>query len=157
MQAVILFLHLAVVWMLWSGYFEFALLSYGAISCGLVVFATSRARILDRESLPFHMMIRSWAYLPWLLLEIVKSNVAVAKIVLDPKLPMRPHIIRVGYRQKTDVGRVIYANSITLTPGTITLAVRQDEIVVHALSDHFADDLQTGEMDRRVAVMEGGV
>ncbi|MFP8872557.1 MAG: Na+/H+ antiporter subunit E [Myxococcota bacterium] len=156
MQALILFLHLAVVWMLWSGYFEFALLSYGAISCALVVFATSRARTLDRESLPFHMMFRSWTYLPWLLLEIVKSNIAVAKIVLNPKLPMRPHIIRVGYSQKTDVGRVIYANSITLTPGTITLAVRQGEIVVHALSDDFADDLQSGEMDRRVAVMEGG-
>lgn len=155
MQALILFVHLAIVWLLWSGYLEVALLSYGAISCALVVAATARARTLDRESLPFHMMFRSWVYLPWLLLEIAKSNFDVAKIILNPKLPMRPHIIRVAYSQKTDVGKVIFANSITLTPGTITLAIREGEIVVHALADEFADGLQNGEMDRRATAMEG--
>ena len=155
MQALILFVHLAIVWLLWSGYLEVALLTYGAISCALVVAASKRANILDRESLPFHMMFRSFAYLSWLIVEIIKSNIQVAKIVLDPKLPMRPQLVRVPYSQKTDVGTVIFANSITLTPGTITLAVRDGEMVVHALADPFANDLSDGEMDRRVCVMEG--
>jgi multicomponent Na+:H+ antiporter subunit E len=114
-----------------------------------------RTGIVDRESLPFHMIFRSWVYLPWLLLEIVKSNIDVAKIILSRDLPMRPHIIRTPTSQRTDVGRVIFANSITLTPGTITLAIRGDEIVVHALADEFAEGLETGEMDRRVCAMEG--
>lgn len=155
MQALIVFVHLAIVWVLWSGYLDVTLLTYGAMSCALVVAASARAGTLDRESLPFHMMVRSWVYLPWLLVEIIKSNFDVAKIILDPKLPMRPHIIRVSCSQKTDVGKVIFANSITLTPGTITLAIRTGEVVVHALDDEFADGLQNGEMDRRVSVMEG--
>ncbi len=155
MQALVLFVHLAVFWLLWSGYFKPDLLAYGAISCVVVLAAALRAGVVDRESLPFHMMFRSFVYLPWLLLEIVKSNIDVAKIIMHPKLPMRPHILRTRASQKSDVGKVILANSITLTPGTITLAVRQGEMVVHALADEFADELQTGEMDRRVCQMEG--
>ena len=155
MQALVLFIHLAIFWLLWSGIYHADLLAYGALSCALVVAACLRTGLLDREALPFHMIFRSWVYLPWLLFEIVKSNVDVAKIILNPKLPMRPHIIRTQTSQRTDVGRVIFANSITLTPGTITLAIRGDEIVVHALADAFAEELDTGEMDRRVCAMEG--
>ena len=155
MQALILFVHLAIFWLLLSGHLERDLLTYGAISCAVVVAASLRARLVDRESLPFHMMLRSWLYLPWLLVEIVKSNIDVAKIILHPALPMRPHILRTESSQKTDVGKVIFANSITLTPGTITLGVGKGEMVVHALSDAFADGLNTGEMDRRVSRMEG--
>jgi multicomponent Na+:H+ antiporter subunit E len=155
MQALVLFIHLAVFWLLWSGKYQADMLAYGAISCALVVAACMRTGLLDRESLPFHMIFRSWVYLPWLLFEIVKSNIDVAKIILNPKLPMRPHILRTPTSQRTDVGRVTFANSITLTPGTITLAVREGEIVVHALADRFAERLDTGEMDRRVCAMEG--
>jgi multicomponent Na+:H+ antiporter subunit E len=155
MQALILFVHLAIFWLLWSGFFEQPLLTYGAISCAVVVAACLRAKLVDRESLPVHMIFRSWVYFPWLMIEIVKSNIDVAKIILNPALPMRPHILRTESSQKTDVGKVIFANSITLTPGTITLAVREGEMVVHALSDPFADGLQTGEMNERVCWMEG--
>jgi multicomponent Na+:H+ antiporter subunit E len=155
MQALVLFLHLAVFWLLWSGYLRVDLLAYGAISCAFVVVASVRAGVVDRESLPFHMIFRSWAYLPWLLLEIVKSNMDVAKIILKPKLEIRPQIFRTRASQHSDVGRVIFANSITLTPGTITLGVHEGEMVVHALADKFKEGLETGEMDRRVCVMEG--
>lgn len=155
MQALILFVHLAFFWLLWSGHLEQTLLTYGLISCVIVVAAGLRAKVVDRESLPVHLMFRSWRYLPWLLVEIVKSNIGVAKIILDPALPMRPHILRTESSQTTDVGRVIFANSITLTPGTITLAIRKGEVVVHALADPFADGLQTGEMNKRVCWLEG--
>ncbi|MCP4037585.1 MAG: Na+/H+ antiporter subunit E [bacterium] len=154
MQAVVLFAHLAIFWLLWSGHLEATFLMYGAISCAIVLAAALRAGLVDRESLPYHMFLRSFGYWPWLLVEIVKSNIAVAKIILDPKLPMRPHIVRTEASQKSDTGLVIFANSITLTPGTITLAVREGEMVVHCLTDEFAEDLQSGEMNRRVSHME---
>ena len=155
MQALVLFIHLAIFWLLWSGHYQPVMLAYGALSCALVVAACVRTGLVDRESLPYHMFFRSWVYLPWLLFEIVKSNIDVAKIILNPMLPMRPHILRTKASQQTDVGRVIFANSITLTPGTITLAVREGEMVVHALSDEFAAGLETGEMNQQVCVMVG--
>lgn len=154
MQPLVLFGHLAVFWLLWSGYFTPTLLFYGLISCGIALAAAMRAGLVDREALPFQMMFRSFGYFVWLLIEIVKSNIAVARIILDPKLPTDPRIIRTKSSQLSDVGRVTLANSITLTPGTITLAVDEDEVIVHALNEAFADDLQTGEMDRRVCDME---
>jgi len=154
LQAVVLFAHLAVFWLLWSGYLEPTILLYGVISCAVALAGALRVGLVDREALPYHMIAHSLRYHPWLLAEIVKSNIAVAKIVLDPRLRMRPHIVRTEASQKSDVGRVIFANSITLTPGTITLAVREREVVVHCLADAFADDLQTGEMNRRVCRME---
>ena len=90
-----------------------------------------------------------------LLKEIVLSNIAVARVILDPRLPIHPRILRVEASQKTDVGRVTYANSITLTPGTVTLDVRDGKLLVHALTTGSAEGLLTGEMDRRVARLEG--
>ena len=78
-----------------------------------------------------------------------------AKSGLNPKLPISPCLIRLRASQSTDLGQVIYANSITLTPGTITLDVRDDIILVHNLTDEMADDLLTNEMDRRVTQLEG--
>jgi multicomponent Na+:H+ antiporter subunit E len=154
LQRLVLFGHLAVFWLLWSGYLVPTLLFYGLISCGVALAAAMRVGIADREALPFRMEIRSVRYVAWLLWEIVKSNIAVAKIILDPRLPTRPRIIRTPSSQRSDAGRVVFANSITLTPGTITLAVREHEIIVHALNDEFADDLQSGDMDRRVRELE---
>ena len=69
---------------------------------------------------------------------------------------MSARMIRVPATQKTEIGQVIYANSITLTPGTITLDVRNNEMLVHALTSDTAAGLQTGDMDRRVTRLEGG-
>ena len=82
------------------------------------------------------------------------SNFAVAKVILDPKLPIHPRILRVSASQKTQVGQVIYANSITLTPGTVTLDVRNGHFLVHALTTDSAEGLLSGEMDERVAYLE---
>ena len=86
--------------------------------------------------------------------EIVLSNLAVARVILDPKLPIHPRILRVPAGQRSDLGQVIYANSITLTPGTVTLDVRDGHMLVHALTTESAKGLLTGEMDRRVAQLE---
>ena len=75
--------------------------------------------------------------------------------ILSPSLPIRPRILQVEASQETDIARVIYANSITLTPGTVTLDVRDGKLLVHALTTDSAEGLLSGEMDRKVSALEG--
>jgi len=148
--AFLLSLVLFGVWMLWSGHTEPLLVVLGAASAVAVALVSRRMGLVDREGVPSGLVPRAPRFLLWLLVEVVKANVDVARRILDPRLPIRPHLIRVRASQRTDVGRVIYANSITLTPGTVSVEVEGDVIVVHALSDEAADGLRTGDMDRRV-------
>jgi multicomponent Na+:H+ antiporter subunit E len=102
------------------------------------------------------MAARVLAYIPWLLWQIFKANVHVGLRILNPKLPISPRIVKAVTSQRGDMGRVIYANSITLTPGTVSLQVEDDHILVHALTEESADGLADGDMDRRVSWTEGG-
>ena len=153
-RALILFVALFASWLLLSGHYDATLMTYGALSCAGVVALVAHLGILDVEALPVHLGIRPFLYLPWLMKEIVLSNLAVARVILDPRLPIHPRILSVESSQKTDVGRVTYANSITLTPGTVTLDVRDGRLLVHALTTGSAAGLLTGEMDRRVSQFE---
>ena len=155
-QGSILLAHLAVFWLLWSGHLEPALLAYGALSCLIVLVVSLRLDVVDPEALPVQFGLRPLLYLPWLIFEIAKANVDVAKVILRPTLSIYPHLIRVRASQRSDVGQVVYANSITLTPGTISLDVRDGKILVHALTKEAAEGVESGEMDRRVTWMEAG-
>ena len=108
------------------------------------------------EGHPIHLTWRAVTYWPWLAWEIVKANIQVARIVVDPRLPIDPRVITVKAGQGDDLGWVTYANSITLTPGTVSIDVRGPTIEVHALTGDFAAGLESGEMDRRVTGMTGG-
>jgi multicomponent Na+:H+ antiporter subunit E len=143
------------VWLLWSGHTEPLLLAMGAVSTVLVVAIVVRMRLVDEEGAPIGLPARAFRFLPWLFWQIAKANVDVARRILNPRLPIHPALIRVKAGQRRDVGRVIYANCITLTPGTVSVDVEGDEIVVHALSREAAEGLQTGEMARRVSLYEG--
>lgn len=153
-RALILFIALYGTWLLLSGHYNATLLTYGALSCAGIVLLVAHLGILDAEALPVHLGIRLLLYLPWLMKEIVLSNLSVARVILDPKLPIHPQILRVAASQKTQVGQATYANSITLTPGTVTLDIRDGQILVHALTMASAVGLLSGEMDRRVAHLE---
>jgi len=144
------------VWLSWSCHFTPFLLALGLLSCLLVAWMVARMGLSDSEGVPIALGLRPLLFLPWLVWEIARSNVAVARIILDPRLPIQPSVFRVPTSQKTDLGRVIYANSITLTPGTISLHVDKDEITVHALTKAGRAGLGDGEMDRRVTKLEGG-
>ena len=143
------------VWLLWSGHYTPLLMGIGAASSLLVVWIAHRMDILDQEAVPLDIFPRIVLYLPWLFLQIFKANVDVARRIVSPRLPVSPRVIKVSASQKRDLGRVIYANSITLTPGTVTIDTSGDTITVHALTPEAAADLQTGEMDRRVVRVEG--
>lgn len=146
---------LASLWILMSGHFEPFLLSMGAASVLLTVWVSARLGILDREAVPVHLLPRAILYWPWLIKEIVKANIDVAKIILNPALPISPQTFRTRASQKTELGQAIYANSITLTPGTISIDLNGEWITVHALTTAGAEGVETGDMDRRVTRMEG--
>ena len=148
--AVVLFIF----WALLSGYFEPFLLAAGAGSAIAVVWLAHRMNVIDREGHPILLGLRAPTYWPWLMKEIVKSAWDVSRIILHPRLPVSPTMVRVRPSQKTIVGVVTYANSITLTPGTISVDVRSEEIVVHALTRAGAAGLLEGDMDRRVTRFE---
>ncbi|MEJ2094972.1 MAG: Na+/H+ antiporter subunit E, partial [Gammaproteobacteria bacterium] len=92
-----------------------------------------------------------WA---WLLKEIIRANIDVSRRILSPRCDISPTVVKVKSSQKTTVGRVIYANSITLTPGTVSMSIDNDLILVHALSAEGAAALDEGEMDRRISMIE---
>lgn len=142
------------VWLLLSGYFQPLLLILGVASSILAMLLAWRMRLLEASWRPA-MGLRFLAFLPWLIWEVVKSNVQVARVVLDLRLPISPRIIRLPSPATSDEGRALYANSITLTPGTVTLAVDDRGFEVHALTEEAATGLEEGGMARRVAQVEG--
>jgi len=143
-------------WLLLSGYFTPLLISFGVLSLIVTVGIAWRMDVIDHESHPVHLTWRIPAYWIWLLIEIMKANFDVSKTILGIGEPARPNVIRVKPSQRSELGQVIYANSITLTPGTISIELENGEIMVHALTQGSADDLNTGVMDRRVTQVEGG-
>lgn len=156
MRAVILLLFLAGTWLLWSGIYDKSLiLTFGAVSVFLTTWLCVRLRTTDEEGAPFHVLIRALIYIPWLVLEIVKANIDVTKRILFGGNRITPVLFEAPASQKTDLGRVIYANSITLTPGTVSYAIDGDKILVHAIATDVRDGVLTGVMDRRCSWVEG--
>ena len=153
-RALSLFLLLFAFWLLLSGHYDFWFIGLGFISSASAVFLARRMGIVDAEGLPLNLVPGLLRYAPWLFGTVIQANFDVARRILHPRLPITPTVIRVPAEQRTAPGRVSYANSITLTPGTISLEVSDDEIEVHALSVDAAEDLQSGEMGRRVVALE---
>lgn len=154
-QAVTLVIVLYGLWVLLSGFFTPFLLSLGFLSTIIAIVVAFRMDLVDHEGVPvIHLTRKIWTYIPYLIKEIVVANIATAKIVLSPDLPAKPMILRVRSKQRTDLGRVIFGNSITITPGTITLAIVGDTLFVHALDGEGAGDMTESEMNARVAELE---
>lgn len=150
-----LFLSLYLFWLLLSGFFTAFLLSAGAGSALAVVWFARRMDVVDAEGHPIHLGPKAIFYWPWLIKEIIKSAWDVSKIILHPKLPISPTLVRFKPTQKTAVGLVLHANSITLTPGTITIEAQAKEFLVHGLTHSGAQGVVDSEMDRRVTAGEG--
>jgi multicomponent Na+:H+ antiporter subunit E len=153
-HAISLTIMLAAFWLLNSGHYTALLLSLGGLSVLLVVGIALRMDVVDHEAQPVHITPSFIGYWLWLAREIVKANIDVVRRIWHPRLPLSPVLVRVPSSQKTVLGKVIFANSITLTPGTVSVVVAETDILVHALSREGADDLLAGEMDRRVTRIE---
>jgi multicomponent Na+:H+ antiporter subunit E len=143
------------VWLLLSGHYTPLLLGLGGVSTLLVVAISLRMDVVDHEGHPLHLGLRILWYWPWLMVQVLRANVDVARRVLSPSLPISPRMFKVRATQRTDLGRVIYANSITLTPGTVSVELEGSVILVHALTAEAAEDLREGTMNRLVVGVEG--
>ncbi|QDT05878.1 Na(+)/H(+) antiporter subunit E [Rubripirellula lacrimiformis] len=147
---------LFVNWLLWSGHFENPfLIGLGVASCAFCLWLSARMNIVDEEGAPAQLGFRPFThYAPWLIKEIVVANIDVAKIIISPVMRLRRNLVVVKANQKSSLGRVIMANSITLTPGTVSVDVLDDRIHVHALSLEDAAEDMSGDMDQRVCRLE---
>jgi len=156
-HAIRLLITLSLFWLLLSGYYDkINLLVLGVLSVILVVFLSLRMKVHEHKSQPLYFpFISILLYWFWLFKEIMKSNVSVAKMIVNPKLPIKPLLKIVYSDQDTEIGRAIYANSITLTPGTVAMNVSLNRgIIVHALHQDSIAELEEGEMHDHVMQLE---
>jgi len=153
-HTVSLFIVLAAFWGLNSGYNTPLMLSLGFISIAVSIYIAHRMDVVDHESQPLHLSKKIPGYYLWLAKEIILANIAVVKHIFLGNKTISPTLTKIKISQKTDMGKVIYANSITLTPGTVAVDVIGDEILVHALIRDNITVLESGEMDRRVSQLE---
>ena len=153
-KSITLFIVLFGFWLLMSGYYTPLILSLGVISCLLCVYLTIKGKFLDNETLPIYFFPRLIQYTLWLIKEILKSNIQTAKVIIMKS--EEPELFSVKATQKTNEGKVTYANSITLTPGTVTTQIKNDIFEVHALTKDFGDDVRSSDMDKMVTWLEKG-
>lgn len=142
-------------WLINSGHYTPLILSFMVISVGFVVALCRYMDVVDGESQPLNLTFTIPMYWLWLIRQMVLANLDVARRVWQGPTSINPQVITVKALQKTDLGMVIFANSITLTPGTVSIDLNGDEITVHALTNESAEDVLGGEMNRRVARLEG--
>ncbi len=147
--AFVLFIILYALWYGLSGYNKPLLLGLGLISTILACVLAWRFRLFDREGVPYLTIPRLLLYLPWLFREIVTSNIRVIRACLRVDLDIDPVLVKVKTSCQSDLSKTLFANSITLTPGTVTIDVDRDELLVHALYASVAKPEDFIEMDRR--------
>jgi multicomponent Na+:H+ antiporter subunit E len=148
-----LLLVLIAAWVLWSGYLKPLLLGLGALSCVLTIWVVRRMGYFDEDTFVFHYDWRLLGFWAWLGREVVVSSIEVARIVLRPGMAVKPKIVDIDGSGLGPVDLALLGNSITLTPGTLTLDVYEGRLLVHALTADGAAALQEGEMRRRVAAL----
>lgn len=145
-----------ILWLLLSGMFKPLQLTLGVISIAIVCYLSVKMKVLMHQGQPLHFRLLALIrYCAWLIVEILKSNIYVMKQIFHPSLPIDPVLKAVPARQKTELGRVVYANSITLTPGTVAINIAVNgDILVHALHRDSMEDLESGIMGGRVCQLE---
>ena len=156
MKVVWLVFLLSIFWIVNSGHFGFLLLAFGVVSVALVVWINSRmSRFSEEYQPPVIMSPRLPFYILWLIKEVVKSNIEVIRCIYQRQPEIEPRVFKVRASQKTDLYKALYANSITMTPGTITMEVEGDEFTIHALTRSSKEGVESGDMDQRVRRLEG--
>ena len=153
-KSITLFLLLFGFWLLMSGHYTVLITLLGIFSCLLCVYLTIKGNFLDNETIPIYFFPRLIQYTIWLIKEIFLSNITTAKVILFKS--EEPELFSIRATQESNEGRVTYANSITLTPGTVTTKIKDNVFEVHALTKEFGDDVRSSDMDRMVTWLEKG-
>ena len=151
----ILVVVLGAIWLLLSGYFDKTLLLiFGALSSIFTAWLAQRAGILDDEGVPGGIFPGIIGYLFWLVFEIGKANIMVARQALAVEPKLSPKLFYAPNPPRSRLGKVIFGNSITMTPGTVTIDLREEQILVHGLTEELADVDGIHDMGERVAKIE---
>lgn len=138
-----------------SGIYKPMIIGFGLASSIIAILVVRRMDRIDGARMTLHVApLRFARYLVWLMVEIFRANWAVAKVILSPDMPINQTFLKVPYSQKSPVGRTIFANSITLTPGTISVEVEDGQFLVHALAYQDGDLDALADMNARVAATE---
>ena len=155
-RTISLALWLFAFWLLLSGHYTLWLVGAGIVVSGAIALIGRATGFADEEGHPVERLAGAFGYWPWLMIEIIKSSLDVAAVILDPRRKIEPQLFEIEVGPKTAVGAATYANSITLTPGTVTVGIdrERDRFTVHALTKASADGVRSGEMDRRVVAFE---
>ena len=153
-HTILLSLTLAIFWLANSEHYTSLMLLLGFISIASVLYVAHRMDVVDHEAQPLHLTFKLPGYYAWLIKEIFLANILVVKHVWLGNKSISPVFATITASQKTEMGKVIYANSITLTPGTVTVNIDGDQFLVHALLKESIKDLEAGEMDKRVTKLE---
>lgn len=149
----ILLVILGILWVLWSGFYTPLILGLGVASCLVTLYVAHRIGFFKREIFSLHIMPRLPEYVAWLLVEIVKSSLEVARIVLMRRMEISPRVVEFEAAPKDAVGQAILGNSITLTPGTVTLDICDGRVRVHCLTQEGAEALVSGDFNKRVEAL----
>ena len=151
-----LFTALLALWLVMSGIYKPIVISLGVASCALTVLIVARLKLMSQ---PVYKDMKGLAllnYVFWLVVEIGKADWAITKVIMGDPNAVRHRFIRVPANQRTDLGKMLFANSITITPGTVTVQTAGDCFYVHALTDEAADLDALAQMGSRVCSLERG-
>ncbi|RMH37494.1 MAG: ABC transporter permease [Nitrospirae bacterium] len=138
-----------VIWLALSGSYTFANMVVGAVVAAGVVWINPMPAVA--APLSWRTLVRALVYIPWLFGRMVASSIHMARLVLDPRLPINPQVVRYTPTCRNAWAIVFMANSVTLTPGTVTIHADEHELLVHAIDEESADDLMSGRLEQKIA------
>lgn len=148
-------LVLVIFWLLLSGFLEPLLLSFGAVSVIIVLYVVKRMDDIDKERQKTGISFKLISYLPWLFVEIANSSIQVTKLIWGSSEKISPVLEKISVQDVSEKSRVLYANSITLTPGTLSVDLVDGEVTVHALQKSSIEELKEGIMQKKITDIWG--
>jgi multicomponent Na+:H+ antiporter subunit E len=153
-HSICLFFILAILWLFNSGLYSPLLLVLGLLSIFFVIWLSLRMGIIDDESQPIHLSRKLPAFYWWLIKKVIQSNIDVIVHICRGNASISPCVAVLPVSQHSEIAKVIYANSISLTPGTVAMSLQHDSVYIHSLTRAGMEELQGGEMAHRVNQLE---
>lgn len=150
LQYAMLSVALYAFWLLLSGHYTLMFLCFGLVSVALIIYLQVRMDKVDQEPAKVRFASRLPAFVLWLIRSVILSNIDVAKRIWHPDLPISPQWKKLPVKDLDPRGKTLYANCITLTPGTLTTDIGEDHFMVHSLSHDSFTELEQGEMERQI-------
>jgi len=154
MKFILTFIALLIFWFMLSGHFSVIIVTSAVIYALIAAYFTHDYFIEKISFAGIKRIFKFIAYLPWLFWEIIMANLQVAYIVLSPKMPISPELVETETDLKTDYGKTALGNSITLTPGTVTIEIENSKILVHAITKEHAQDIRNKDIEKKILRIE---